>query len=76
MNKSLGVIVGFCLSLTLLNVSSVSSAAPQIVGTRCVKAGTFRTAKNVKYQCKKSAQGLRWVKASKPVTPINTTTTT
>ena len=76
MKKHIGVALGLCLSLTLVSVSSVSSAAPQIVGTRCVKAGTFRTAKNVKYQCKKSAQGLRWVKASKPVTPINTTTTT
>ena len=76
MKKHIGVALGLCLSLTLLSVSSVSNAAPQVVGTKCVKAGSFRTAKNVKYQCKKSAQGLRWVKASKPVTPINTTTTT
>ncbi len=71
MKKGLGVIVGFCLSLTLLSVSSVSSAAPQIVGTKCVKVGSFRTAKNVRYQCKKSAKGLRWVIAS----PKNTATT-
>ncbi len=76
MKKHIGVALGLCLSLTLLSVSSVSSAAPQIVGTKCVKAGTFRTTKNVKYQCKKSSQGLRWVKASKPITPINATTTT
>jgi hypothetical protein len=73
--KHIGVALGLCLSLTLLNVSSVSSAAPQIVGSKCVKAGSFRTAKSVRYQCKKSAQGLRWVKASKPITPINATTT-
>ena len=76
MKKHIGVALGLCLSLTLVSVSSVSSAAPQIVGSKCVKAGSFRTAKTVKYQCKKSAKGLRWVKASKPVTPINTTTTT
>ena len=76
MNKSLGVIVGFCLSLTLLSISSVSSAAPQVVGTKCVKAGSFRTTKNVKYQCKKSAQGLRWVIASTKGTSTTTTTTT
>ena len=76
MKKHIGVVLGICLSLTLLSVSSVSSDAPQVVGTKCVKAGSFRTAKTVKYQCKKSAKGLRWVKASKPVTPINTTTTT
>ena len=81
MNKSLGVIVGFCLSLTLLSVSSVSNAAPQVVGTKCVKVGSFRSIKNVKYQCKKSAQGLRWVtisakSKSTTTTSITTATTT
>ena len=76
MNKSLGVVLGLCLSLTLLSVSSVSSAAPQIVGTKCVKAGSFRTAKTVKYQCKKSAKGLRWVIRSPKGTSTTTTTTT
>ena len=76
MNKSLGVIVGFCLSLTLLSVSSVSNAAPQIIGSKCVKAGSFRTAKNVKFQCKKSAKGLRWVIASTKGTSTTSTTTT
>ena len=76
MNKSLGVIVGFCLSLTLLSVSSVSNAAPQVVGTKCVKAGSFRTTKNVKYRCKKSAKGLRWVITSPKGTPTTTTSTT
>ena len=71
MKKHFGVVLGLCLFLTLLSVSSVSSAAPQIVGSKCVKAGTFRTAKTVKYQCKKSAQGLRWV-----ITSIKSTTTT
>ena len=64
MGKKLGLVLGFCLFLSLLSVSSVSSAAPQIFGTKCVKAGSFRTAKNVKYQCKKSARGLRWVLTS------------
>ena len=35
MRKHIGVALGLCLSLTLLSVSSVSSAAPQIVGTKC-----------------------------------------
>ena len=76
MNKSLGVVLGLCLSLTLLSISSVSSAAPQIVGSKCVKAGTFRTAKSVKYQCKKSSKGLRWVITSPKGTSTTTTTTT
>jgi len=59
MRKPLGAVLGACLSLTLLSVSSVSNAAPQLAGTKCVKAGVFRTVKNVKYQCKKSAQGMR-----------------
>ena len=74
MKRIIGVVFGICLSVTLLGVSSVSSAAPQVQGTKCVKAGTFRTVKTVKYQCKKSAKGLRWVKASKAIAPINTTT--
>lgn len=72
MRKHIGVFLGICLSLIFLSVSSVSGSAPQIVGTKCVKAGSFRTAKNVKYQCKKSAQGLRWVISS----PKGTSTTT
>jgi M6 family metalloprotease-like protein len=75
MKRTIGVVFGICLSVTLLGVSSVSSAAPQVKGTKCVKAGTFRTVKTVKYQCKKSVNGLRWVKASKLIAPINTTTT-
>ena len=77
MKKHIGLALGFCLSLTLLSVSSVSSAAPQIVGSKCVKAGSFRTAKNVRYQCKKSSKGLRWVITSmKSANPTSTTTTT
>jgi M6 family metalloprotease-like protein len=72
--KHIGVALGLCLSLTLLSVSSVSSAAPQIVGSKCVKVGTFRTTKNVKYQCKKSSQGLRWVITSPKSLPTTTTT--
>jgi len=63
-NKHRGLSVGLCVSLFFLNLSSVSSAAPEIVGSKCVKVGTFRTAKNVRYQCKKSTQGLRWVNVS------------
>jgi M6 family metalloprotease-like protein len=74
MKRIIGVVFGICLSVTLLGVSSVSSAAPQVQGTKCVKAGTFRTVKTVKYQCKKSAKGLRWVRASKAIAPINSTT--
>ena len=81
MKKHFGLALGCCLCLTLLSVSSVSSAATQIVGSKCVKAGSFRTAKNVKYQCKKSAKGLRWVtisakSKSTTTTSITTTTTT
>ena len=76
MREHIGVALGLCLSLILLSVSSVSSAAPQIVGTKCVKAGTFRTAKNVKYQCKKSVQGLRWVITSPKSLPTTTTSST
>ena len=73
MKRIIGVVFGICLSVTLLGVSSVSSAAPQIQGTKCVKAGIFRTVKTVKYQCKKSEKGLRWVRASKAIAPANTT---
>ena len=74
MKRTIGVVLGVCLSVTLSGVSSVSSAAPQVEGIKCVKAGTFRTVKTVKYQCKKSAKGLRWVRASKAIAPVNTTT--
>ena len=76
MKKHIGLVLGFCLSLTLLSVSSVSNAAPQIVGTKCVKAGAFRTAKTVRYQCKKSAKGLRWVTISAKSLPTTTTSST
>ena len=76
MNKHRGLVFTFILFLTILSVSSVSSAAPQIIGSKCVKAGSIRTAKNVKYQCKKSSKGLRWVLQSPKSTPITTTTTT
>ena len=76
MKKHIGVFLGICSCLTLLSVSAVSSSAPQVVGTKCVKAGSFRTAKNVKYQCKKSAKGLRWVAIAAKNSPTTTTTTT
>ena len=77
MKRRRGLTVGLCVSLLFLNLSSSSSAASQITGTKCVKAGTFRTTKNVRYQCKKSAQGLRWVipsPKSLPTTPTPTQT--
>lgn len=74
--KHIRVVLALCLSITLLSISSVSSAAPQIVGKKCVKAGSFRTAKNVKYRCKKSAKGLRWVEARKATSTPTTTSTT
>ena len=73
MKKKRGLAVGLCVSLLFLNLSSSSSAASQITGTKCVKAGVFRTAKNVEYQCKKSAKGLRWVPISVKNTPKTTT---
>ena len=76
MNKHRGLVLTSILFLTLLSVSSVSSAAPQIIGSKCAKAGSIRTAKNVKYQCKNSAKGLRWVMQSPKSMPITTTTTT
>ena len=76
MKRQRGLTVGLCVSLVFLNLSSSSSAAPQITGTKCVKAGMFRTAKTVRYECKKSAQGLRWVLTSLNRTTTTTTTTT
>ncbi|MDA2998827.1 MAG: hypothetical protein O2859_02410, partial [Actinomycetota bacterium] len=75
MKKLIAIVLGICLSLTLLGVSSVSSAAPQVKGTKCFKAGSFRTVKTVKYRCKKSAKGLRWVRARKAIAPNKRTTT-
>lgn len=75
MKKLVAVILGICLSVTFLGVSSASSATPQVEGTKCVNVGTFRSVKAVKYQCKKSAKGLRWVKASKAIAPGKSTTT-
>ena len=76
MKKHIGLALGFCLSVTLLSVSSVSNASSQNVGSKCAKAGSFRTAKNVKYQCKKSSKGLRWVTVSAKSKSTTTTTTT
>jgi M6 family metalloprotease-like protein len=75
MNKHRGLVLAFILFLTIFSISSVSSAAPQIIGSKCAKAGSIRTAKNVKYQCKKSAKGLRWVAASTKKTPTKSSTT-
>ena len=62
---------------TKVETSRLSVAAiPEISGTKCVKIGSFRTAKNVRYQCKKSGQGLRWVATSAKSTRVVTSTTT
>ena len=73
MNKQRGLAIGVCTLLLFIALSSSSSNASQITSTKCAKAGTFRTSKNVKYQCKKSAKGLRWVVASKKIVPKTTT---
>lgn len=67
--------LAFTLFLTILGVSSVSNASSQIVRSKCAKAGSFRTANNVKYQCKKSAKGLRWITTSAKSKATTTTTT-
>lgn len=41
-----------------------STISPEISGTKCAKAGLFRTVKAIKYQCQKSAKSLRWVATS------------
>lgn len=53
------------------------AVVPQITGNKCAKDGVFRTVKTVKYQCTKSAKGLRWAIASqKGVTTTTTVTST
>jgi M6 family metalloprotease-like protein len=64
MNKRRGLAIGVCTSLLFIALSSSSIAATQITSAKCAKAGTFRTSKNVRYQCKKTSKGLRWVLAS------------
>ena len=51
--------------------------APSIAGTKCSKAGLSKTVKSSKYQCQKTAKGLRWVATSANGTATaNSTTTT
>ena len=80
MNKRCGLAIGVCTSLLLIALSSSSSTASQFTSSKCGKAGTFRTSKEVIYQCKKSAKGLRWVitspKMNRPTTTTSSTTTT
>ena len=64
MNKRRGLAIGVCTSLLFIALSSSSIAATQITSAKCAKAGTFRTSKNVRYQCKKTSKGLRWLLAS------------
>ena len=77
MNKRHGLTIGVCASLLFIVSLSSSSTASQITSTKCAKAGTFRTFETVRYQCKKTSKGLRWVLASaKSVSSTTTTTTT
>lgn len=46
---------------------------PQIVGTKCSKAGIARTLKGVRYSCSRSGKTLRWVRSGKFGTPATTT---
>ena len=75
MNKRRGLAVGVCVSLLFIVLSSSASTASQITSTKCSKAGTYRTVKALRYQCKKSVLGLRWVIALTKPTPTTTTTT-
>ena len=56
--------------------SQQTVTVPEIAGTKCQKVGALRTAKSVKFQCVKSAKGLRWVITTPKSTPTTTTTTT
>jgi hypothetical protein len=76
MNKRRGLAIGVCTPLLLLALSSSSSAALQTTSKKCAKAGAFRTSKNIRYQCKKSAKGLQWVVASPKVKPKTATSST
>ena len=51
------------------------AVVPQITGNKCAKDGVFRTVKTVKYQCTKSAKGLRWAIASQKGVTTTTTVT-
>ncbi len=62
----------------------IMNIKPEIRDTKCVRVGTIRTVKTVRYECKKSAKGLRWVVAANrsgsttpnPSSGTTTTTTT
>ena len=72
------------LTAGLSLVSSVESIhaveSPQIVGTKCPKAGTLRTVKGVRFSCTRSGKALKWVrissKGSSPTPTPNSTSTT
>jgi M6 family metalloprotease-like protein len=76
MNKRQGLAIGVCASLLFIVSLSSSSTASQISSTKCAKAGTLRTSKNVRYLCKKTSKGLRWALASANSVSSTTTTTT
>lgn len=71
-----GLAIGVCTSLFFIALSSASSSASPITIAKCSKAGTFRTSKNVTYQCRKLAKGLRWVIASTKSAPKTLTSST
>ena len=51
--------------------------SPQIVGTKCPKAGTLRTVKGVRFSCTRSGKALKWVRiSSKSSSPTPTPTPT
>ena len=71
----IGVIVlAAGLSLSSRVDSSNAVANPQIVGTKCLKAGTSRTVKGVRFSCARSGKTLKWVRIATSTTAVTTTT--
>ena len=71
----IGVIVlATGLSLSSRVDSSNAVANPQIVGTKCPKAGTSRTVKGVRFSCARSGKTLKWVRIATSTTAVTSTT--
>ena len=62
--------------ITADRIQQRSEFFSEIVDTKCQKAGAIRTVRSLKFQCMKSAKGLRWAKTVKQLSPTSTTTTT
>lgn len=62
--KRLLIISTVAISFIGVNESSASAR-----NNKCVKVNTFKTAAKVKYECKRLARGLRWVKVQTKVVP-------